>query len=399
MTGSPRSRRSWLEIGANVALMLASSALVLLAGECGTRRLSRIGPSLLVTDPAVGKRYVAGFVGRVFVDEAEAEVELRFSREGFRGPDRALAKPPGTFRIAVVGDSMVAAVATPEDRTLVDLLEGDLRRALPETGWEVMNFGVSSASTGQELVLYRQTVSRYDPDLVLLWFFVGNDLGDNCSRLTSAPRIYFELDARGGLEQGPTPRASTRLVRWLDLHSRLYVWQKVALRRIRAQGRRMTGEIEPGQRIFSAGPDLALDYAWRLTSALLREIALEVERGGGRFGVVVVPCAEQVYDDLWAELEGRAARRGEGFDRDLPGRRLLEICRSAAIPALSLEGPFRAYASGRSSSDAGARLFLGGRFHLSDEGHRLAAQEVFAFLTQGAGRCLLTAEADAADPM
>jgi hypothetical protein len=335
----------------------------------------------------------------VFVDEAEAEVELRFNREGFRGPDRPMAKPPGTFRIAVVGDSMVAAVATPEDRTLVNLLEADLRRALPETGWEVINFGVSSASTGQELVLYRQTVSRYDPDLVLLWFFVGNDLGDNCSRLTSAPRIYFELDARGGLEQGPVPTPSSRLVRWLDLHSRFYVWQKVALRQMRAQGRRMAGEIEPGHRIFSAGTDLALGYAWRLTSALVREIAVEVQRQGGRFGVVVVPCAEQVYDDLWADLEGRAARRGERFDRDLPGRRLVEICRTAAIPALSLEGPFRAYASGSSSSDAGARLFLGGRFHLSDEGHRLAGQEVFAFLTRGAGRWLLAPEAGGADRM
>jgi hypothetical protein len=294
---------------------------------------------------------------------------------------------------------MIAAMATSEDRTLVCLVERALRFACPATAWEAMNFGVSSASTGQELVLYRQTASRYNPDLVLLAFFVGNDLGDNCSRLTTAPRIYFELDDRGDLQQGPVPRPPSGLVRWLDLHSRFYVWQKVAFRRIRAQARSVVGELEPGHRIFSDGNDPALQYAWRVTAALLVRIAREVESRGGQFGVVVVPCAEQVYDDLWGELLERAVQRGERFDRDLPGRRIREICQAAGVPVFSLESTFRGYAAGRPSSDAGARLFLGGRFHLSDEGHRLAARALLSFLTEGGGRSLLGLESGGCDRM
>ena len=57
------------ELSTNLGLLLASVTVALLAAEAGTRLFSRIGPSLLVTDPVVGKHYVPGFQGRVFVDE------------------------------------------------------------------------------------------------------------------------------------------------------------------------------------------------------------------------------------------------------------------------------------------------------------------------------------------
>ena len=41
-----------------------------------------------------------------------------------------------------------------------------LNGADPATVWEVINFGISSSSTGQELVLYSEVVSRYHPDIV-----------------------------------------------------------------------------------------------------------------------------------------------------------------------------------------------------------------------------------------
>lgn len=383
-------RRSLALLG-NASLTASSIALVLLVAEAGTRTLSRTGPSLLVNDPGVGKRYVPGFEGRVFVDEAGTEIALRFNREGFRGPERGKQKPPGTFRIAVLGDSMIAAVATHEDRTLVSLVERSLRSVRPDRAWEVMNFGVSSASTGQELVLFRQTVWRYGADLVLLAFFVGNDLGDNCSRLTSAPRIYFELDEQGRLEQGPAPSRSSWLVQWLDLHSRFYVWQKVAFRRIRAQGRRLSGEIEPGFRIFRGSGDKDVEYAWRVTGALVRTLAREVEGQGGRLGMLVIPCAEQVDDQLWEELSRRAIRRGERFEREAPQRRIRAICASAGVPVLSLTESFRAHSADR----AAPGLFLGGRFHLSDAGHRVAAEAVARFLTEGEGRPLIGLESGA----
>ena len=110
----------------NLGLAAASLALALLTGEGLVRLLTPGGPALLVTDPIVGKRFAPGFRGRVFVDEAGREVEVRINSAGFPGPEWPRAKPPGGLRIAVLGDSMTAGIATEEDRRFVSRLQSSL---------------------------------------------------------------------------------------------------------------------------------------------------------------------------------------------------------------------------------------------------------------------------------
>ena len=308
----PRHRTGLL---VNLGLFFASLVLSLLAAEAAVRLLSPVGPALLVTDPGVGKRYVPGFQGRVFVDEAGREVEVRINSAGFRGPEWARRKAPGGLRVAVVGDSMTAGIATDEERTFARRLESGLAAQWPGRPVEVMNFGVSSASTGAALVTWREAVAGYAPDLVLLAFFNGNDLGDNCSRLTRAPRVYFELDGEGRLVPGQPPAPTPALARWLDLHSRLYVWQKVATRQLRAATRRPRAGSSPARGSSRATAAPTSSTRGDLTGALLRALRDEVEASGARFGLVVVPCAEQVDDALWADLRrqaGGGARPGSG---------------------------------------------------------------------------------------
>jgi hypothetical protein len=256
--------------------------VLLLAAEGLVRLLSPIGPALLVTDPGVGKHYVPGFRGRVFVDEAGRHVDVRFNSLGFRGPEWRERGPAGGLRIAVLGDSMTAAIATDEDRTFVRRLETALGSGGGLAPVEVMNFGVSSSSTGSELVTWRKVVTRYRPDLVLLAFFTGNDFGDNSPRLTRAPRTYFELDGAGRLVQGPDPAPTPALTRWLDHNSRLYVWQKAAFRKLRATAQNAARGIEPSQLIFARGGDPDVEHAWRLTAALVLRLRDEAEASGAR---------------------------------------------------------------------------------------------------------------------
>lgn len=384
----PRPRRP-LAQAANPALALASVAVALLVAEGLVRLFSPIGPGLLVTDPGVGKRFVPGFRGRVFVDEAEREMEIRINSAGFPGRDWPTRKPEGSLRIAVVGDSMTAAIATDEKLRFVGRLEAFLGAARAPHPVEVLNFGVSSASTASELARWRSVVAGYHPDIVLLAFFTGNDLGDNSPRLTRARRIYFDLAADGRLVPVAPPPPTPAFVRWLDRHSRLYVWQKVALRRLRGTGGVARG-LEPGQMVFArnGGPDV--EHAWRLTAALLGRLRDEVEASGARFAVVVIPCAEQVDDAIWRDLARRARDVGIEIEREGPSRRLAQIAGAAGFPLLDLAPAFAAAARGAPAEPASAaRLFLLGRFHLSDEGHRVVTDGLGRFLTEGEGRGLI----------
>ena len=385
---SERARR--LRSGAGKAAFAAASlGAALLVAEGLVRLLSPIGPALLVTDPRAGKRYVPGFAGPVFVDEAGREVDVRINSAGFPGPEWPRDKPSGGLRIAVLGDSMTAAIATGEERTFVRRLRDSLAQVERGRPVEVLNFGVSGASTASELVTWREVASGYEPDVVLLAFFTGNDLGDNSARLTRAPRVYFDVDAEGRLVPSEAPSPTPALVRWLDRHSRLYVWQKLAVRRLRGAGRAAHG-VEPGQRIFARAGDPDVEHAWRVTAALLRALRREVEATGARLALAVIPCAEQVDDALWADLERRV--RGAELEpaREEPSRRLAEIATREGVPLVDLAPAFLAAARPRAGGPASAaRLFLLGRFHLSDEGHRVVADSLRRFLVEGEGRGLL----------
>jgi len=364
----------------NLALSFAAIVFSLLVGEAGVRLLTRTPPALLVTDPVVGKRFLRSFAARIHVPECGCEVDLRFDREGLRGPDRPYAKPPGTKRVALVGDSMVAAVATAEERTLASRLERMLDASQPQASWEVLNAGVSSSSTGSELALYRAVLDRYAPDLVVLVFWVGNDLADNSYELTRAPRLYFDLDAEGRLRQLPLAFRPTRVAEWLDRWSRLYVWQKTAVRAARSRLFAASGVLESVELVFADPEPPAVARAWAITGALLRAFHDETAARGRPLLVVEAPTAAQVYDDLWSELERRARGQRTPVGREHPDARLRALCAESGIPFVSLLPAFRAAAPGRDSTRPSEQLYYEGRFHWNDAGNALAAATVHDFL-------------------
>ncbi len=391
MPSTPRTTRDlrpgWLRrargLSANLGLLGGSLVFSLLLGELGVRLFSPIGPALLVADPVVGKRFVAGFTERVFVPECGCAVDIRFNRDGLRGRDRPLRPPPGRHRIALIGDSMIASLATEEERTIARQLERRLERCGTASRFEVLNGGISSSSTGSELALYREVLSRYSPELVILAFYEGNDLADNSAELTRATRLYFDLDEAGRLRQLPFARAPQPLSRWLDRHSRLYVWQKDAVRRARAALRSRVGEVDATDLVFAEPEPEAVARAWAVTDALVRAFRDEVEARGARLVLVSIPAAVSIYDDLWTELAERARAKGIRLRPDHATLRLERLGREASVPFLSLRPSFLSATPHRDSRLAAEQLFIEGRYHWNDRGNALAAEAVFRFLGAG----------------
>lgn len=371
-------------LGARLALLGVTLGLCVLVLEAAVRLLGGVSPPMTERDPVVGQRLVRNFSGRVFDAESRQFVQVRTDHEGFRGPDRPLEKPAGVRRVAILGDSMIAALGVEEDETLVAQLEQLLNRQAPaQQRWEVLNFGVPGSSTGQELALWRATVKRYQPDVVLCAFFVGNDLADNSRRLSSNPRVYFEFDPDGRLVQLPMSRAKTGLSAWLNRHSRLYLWQKEALRRVRYAWLRQSGLLEAGHWIYATEEPADVAEAWRLTGALLAEMADEVHQDGARFGVVLIPTAQQVYPDSLRKAVASAGADAARFDADYPDRRMAKLCEAGGVPLLTMTADFRQAAPGRSLAKSDEWLFLRGEGHFNARGNRLAAEAVGRWLAAG----------------
>jgi hypothetical protein len=381
----PRTIRSRLrEALKNFALVVASIAICLVLLEIGVRIFTDIPPVVGQRDPVVGKRYRPGFRDSVFVEEAGREIHLVFNRDGFRGEDVPYERAPDVRRIAVLGDSLVAAVECDEEDTFVRQLQRLLNDSNTEHRWEVLNFGVGGSSTGQELVLYREIVSRYGPEIVVAAYFVGNDFSDNSRRMSSNPRIYFEIDAHGDLTQLPFSVTRSAASTWLNRHSRLYVWQKKANDVLRSR----TGN---GYWIFSTRPSERLDAVWELNERLIVALRDEVESRGGRFVLVLFPSGAEIHDDKWERLLEQAGDGIEHFDPTHPERRLTALGRRHGIPVVPLREEFRRAVGGRNAVEipAADHLFFGGFGHFTERGHLLAARIVHDFLTQGEGREIL----------
>ena len=108
-------------------------------------------------------------VEKVFLD-----VLVRTNTHGMRDRERMLAKAPGVFRIAVVGDSFTFGFGVENEQTYPSVLEALLNGSARSPHYEVLNFGVGGYSTHDEALVLRHRVMAWDPDLILVGY-VSND--------------------------------------------------------------------------------------------------------------------------------------------------------------------------------------------------------------------------------
>lgn len=96
---------------------------------------------------------------------------------GWRSKERSLKKSANTFRIAVLGDSYVEAMQVEIDRTFLVLAENEINEETSKK-FELWNFGLSGFTQTEEFLILQNELKKYAVDMVILFFFPGNDIDD-----------------------------------------------------------------------------------------------------------------------------------------------------------------------------------------------------------------------------
>jgi lysophospholipase L1-like esterase len=108
---------------------------------------------------------------------ADGTWRFQINEQGMRdGREFAYDKPIGAKRIISLGDSFTIGYEVDVDQTFSAVLERELAGAGYDV--QVLNAGVSGFSNAEEALYLERELLRYDPDVVVLSYFI-NDLTDN----------------------------------------------------------------------------------------------------------------------------------------------------------------------------------------------------------------------------
>jgi lysophospholipase L1-like esterase len=207
-----------------------------------------------------------GFVGHRSDWGTRNWVTISINSQGRRDTEVSLKKPAGTYRIAILGDSVAFGARVEAKDDFATQLEWNLNARSSSLHYEVLNFGVPGYGTWQELSMLKEKALAYDPDLVIL-AFVMNDLYDN----NQAGKLgYLNMTRVQGV------------AKFLREHSAFYRFMREKL---------LSVEARVALRDPCAGADQT--FCWSTTKQLLDQTIDVTRQHGAKFVLVVFPIRSQ----------------------------------------------------------------------------------------------------------
>jgi hypothetical protein len=137
----------------------------------------------------------------------EGENYVKINSRGMRDVERNPDASPNVIRVAVIGDSLVAAQQVPLERTMTQLLERKLTAyyRTSDVRVEVLNFGTGGTTIAQEYLRLSKSVWRFHPNIVIV-FIGGVPYCVPSMHTLSGPTPFYSFDDGGRLIIDPKQR-------------------------------------------------------------------------------------------------------------------------------------------------------------------------------------------------
>ena len=343
----------------------------------------------------------------------ETEVLVQYNSNGWRDAEHDIENQEGKFRILVLGDSYMEAYSV----GLKDTFFQQLENLSQNRGLDIktINLGVGGYGTLQEYLAFDTEGRKFEPDLVLLGFYIGNDLRNNDLNIESV--IYkdsMKVNSRPFLvpleESGwkitqvdfdsarnrylAAKRKQESLTERLKRNSALIQATVNVFERSRkpvlGRGKHSTNHNDPRRRKKIKNMEYLARYgqyycneppeftrAWDTTKRILNRLNNEVSEMGSTLVVFSVPAIHEV-DTVERDKVTENAPEGETLCLESPPAyaHLRSILTDLSIKYIDLLPEFR-----DEMQNGGTNLYRRSDRHWNEKGHRLAAEIVFSTLT------------------
>ncbi len=370
------------------------------------------------TDPKIGWRLKPNALVHYSSDN-EFEVQVQTNSLGLNDFEHTYQKLPGTFRILLLGDSFTEGINVPIAKGFPYLLETCLNEHY-QRPIEVINGGTAYYSSAEELFFLQHEGIRYNPDLVLVDFYIGNDIDAFDSRkvedgwFDTFGGYLIELDGTGQLKkswidwQHPSPyervpafeqflrrnskiyyilaHSDSKVAKWLkdkrqDLEDTgiskwLTAW--VAPPPVTATSSTFRDDLELMKYApdFPIGPDTPapLLEGWAIIGQLFDQIKAITDSKEAKLGALIIPEFPQSSEQAYQESRQRYASRygveiaGIAWNYAAPNQAMAQMLAQKNIPYLDLLPIYRA-------DDAAHHrlLYFERDRHLNEIGHQVTA--------------------------
>jgi len=279
-------------------------------------------------------------------------ITVSINSHGLRGSETPYEKPPATYRILNLGDSVAMGWGVHVEDTYGQQLEALLNEE--ETGdlrYEVINAGVPGWNLENALAYLQAEGLKYEPDLILLDITTANDIKGRSALLADN-------------QQAP--------IKWLRSHTYFWPFLTVQLRWLeaRAQGRERIDVIDPPvdpDKYFPLYPEAE---QWNKVWNSVLDINRLAKEKNVPLVLVIFPLEFQVIDERYSTLAQEI---------------LLARAAEVDIPALDLLPAFQKACRekpGGSCYREDRYLFADVWMHPSAYGHEVTAAELETFLSQ-----------------
>ena len=323
-----------------------------------------------------------GFRVRAHAPSFDGTVTNQF---GFNDRDYPLQKTEGVFRVLVVGDSFSWAGGREGNYTAVLERMFEHRDGAHEI--DVINAGYSMTHTGEQLALLRKFGLQYNPDLVVLGFFVGNDFvdADPDRKRIIVNGLYVDISRSHEHKLLGYPIIpQSRLLLFIEQKYKVWAESRKAKTETVTQGPGTFAEetylaIERGRlELFNRSPSrpkhLQANVDYILQS--ISEMDALLKSRNIKLVVAIYPDEFQVNEPLLKGVFEKYKLKPEDYDLKLAQNLLKQFLESKGIPVIDFLDRFQA--EGRKKD-----LYVPRDSHWNSAGNQLAADILFGDLTKG----------------
>jgi len=384
VTSKTTLTRGWL---GKLTLLAGSLAVALALAELTLRLVSpgysplfldiyrEDGHGLILLEPNLRRKHVT----------AEWRVTVETNADGLR--DRTAPLPDSGGRVLGLGDSFAFGWGVEFEEAFLTRAEGRLRpRAV-----RIVKAGLPGTGPTDYASFLAAYGERYDPDLVLVAVFVGNDFADALmggvgGQFTVRNGLMLKREPEG--EEARRPPLLRRAREWLKSSSLLAQQGAQALWFLEQTFLAPEDRGNPGltardrwlwefAKVHLRLPPEETLRSFEMTTAALNAIAEWCSLHDARMALVVIPRGMQIYQ--WERARWQEAYRltDQDLDLDRPQRILTMWAQNRAVPVLDLLPAFRAAAAREDEP----RLFYYPNSHMNAHGHAVAGGLIAEFLT------------------